>query len=305
MGPAGVGVEPRPERHVASQRRGRSANLSRRRPFNDQAPQVDLLPLATLAAVLVVLVILFDWNWLKGLVEDQASAALGREVEIAGDLDVDMGLRPRITIEDARLANAPWASDAPMVAVARAEAVIDLPALLRGRLELPEVVVVGPAVRLETRPDGPPNWEMKPGEPSQRPPTIPQIGRLQLRDGSIAYRDHGSGRTIAATLAELSGSTVGGTAIAATGEVEGEPVTLEVKAAPVQGGERPQVAYRIDARDRGRADPDHRVRRHRPARAPAGRSTSSSKLAAPMRPSSCDSSASTFPSCRGFRHRAG
>jgi AsmA family protein len=67
-----------------------------------------LLPLVALAAVLSVLVILFDWNWLKGLVEDQPSAALGRDVEIPCDLDVELGLQPRIIIEGARLANAPW-----------------------------------------------------------------------------------------------------------------------------------------------------------------------------------------------------
>src|SRR5918996_1029825 len=112
-------------------------------------------------------------------------AALAREVEIAGNLDVDLGLHPRITVEDVRLANPPWASDAPMAAVERAEAVIDLPALLRGRLELPEVIVTEPAISLETQPDGPPNWELEPGEPSEGPPTIPRIGRLQVRDASI------------------------------------------------------------------------------------------------------------------------
>jgi AsmA family protein len=188
-----------------------------------------LLPLAALAAALIVLAILFDWNWLKGLVEDQASAALGRNVELAGDLDVDLGLRPRITIEDAQLANAAWASDAPMAAVARAEAVIDLPALLRGRLELPEVIVTAPAVSLETRPDGPPNWQLGPDEPSEGPPTIPRIGRLQVRDASIRYHEYGSGRTIAARLTEASGSTDDRTELTATGEVEGEPLDLTLR----------------------------------------------------------------------------
>jgi hypothetical protein len=192
-----------------------------------------LLPLAALAAALIVLVILFDWNWVKGLVESQASAALGREVEIAGNLDVDLGLRPRITVEDVRLANPPWASDAPMVAVERAEAVIDLPALLRGRLELPEVIVTEPAASLETQPDGPPNWELEPGEPSEGPPTIPRIGRLQVRDASIRYLEHGSGRTILAILAEVTGSTDDGAELTATGEVEGEPLEVKLTGAPL------------------------------------------------------------------------
>jgi uncharacterized protein involved in outer membrane biogenesis len=193
-----------------------------------------LLPLVALAAVLSVLVILFDWNWLKGLVEDQASAALGRDVEIAGGLDVELGFQPRIIIEDARLANAPWASDVPMIAAARMETVIDLPALLQGRIELPEVSVTGPAVSLETRPDGPSNWQL--GPLSERPPTIPRIGQLQVHDASFRYYDHGSGRAIAASLTEVSGSTDrpdGGMALTAVGEVEGEPLDLKLTGAPL------------------------------------------------------------------------
>jgi uncharacterized protein involved in outer membrane biogenesis len=206
-----------------------------------------LLPLAALAAVLIVVMILFDWNWLKGLVENQVSATLGREFEIAGDLDVDLALRPRITIENARLANPPWASDAPMVAVARAEAVIDLPALLQGRLELPEVIVTEPALRLETRPDGAPNWQLGAEEPSEEgPPTIPRIGRLQVRDASIRYHEHGGGRTILATLPEVSGSTDrpdDGMALAATGEVEDKPLDLKLTGAPLAQVEQAAEPY--------------------------------------------------------------
>jgi uncharacterized protein involved in outer membrane biogenesis len=120
-----------------------------------------LLPWAALAVGLIVVLLLFDWNWLKGPLTSWASAKLGRQIEIAGPLDVDLSLHPRIKVDGLRIANPAWASDGPMLAVDHAEVVVDLRALLHGKIELPEVDLAKLALRLETRPDGPPNWKFK------------------------------------------------------------------------------------------------------------------------------------------------
>jgi uncharacterized protein involved in outer membrane biogenesis len=192
-----------------------------------------LWPIAAVAAIVALILVLFDWSWLKGPLEDRISAKLGRQFQIAGDLDVDLSLHPRIKVTDVRLANPPWASHEPMLVVPRAEAVIDLLALLRGEIRLPEVSVTEPSLRLETRPDGPPNWrfERKPSLPS----AIPEIGRLQITKASIDYLEHGSGRRVAASLTEVSGSTGGANgkmALAATGTLAGEPLDLQLSGPP-------------------------------------------------------------------------
>ena len=46
------------------------------------------MALGLLIVGLVVLVLVFDWNWIKGYVAREASKALGRAVVIEGDLDV-------------------------------------------------------------------------------------------------------------------------------------------------------------------------------------------------------------------------
>jgi uncharacterized protein involved in outer membrane biogenesis len=38
---------------------------------------------------IVVLILVFDWHWIKGSVARKASAAIGHTVLLAGDLDVD------------------------------------------------------------------------------------------------------------------------------------------------------------------------------------------------------------------------
>lgn len=192
--------------------------------------------LAAVAATLIVILILFDWNWLKGPIESQVSAALGRPFRVAGDLDVALSLEPRITIEGAELANASWGSDAPMAKVDRAEVVVDVLKLLQGEIVLPEVGIIRPDLLLETRPDGPPNWQFGTGEPSGGLPPVPTIGSLEVSDASIRYHDLGSEQSITAELTRIAGSTgspEGGLKLNATGRVHGEPLDLDVTGAPL------------------------------------------------------------------------
>ena len=95
--------------------------------------------LAAVAVLLIGVLILFDWNWLKGPIESQVSGRLGRPFRIHGDLDVELSLQPRITVEGVELGNAPWGSDAPMAKIDRVEVTVDLLKLVQGEIVLPEV----------------------------------------------------------------------------------------------------------------------------------------------------------------------
>jgi uncharacterized protein involved in outer membrane biogenesis len=158
--------------------------------------------IGTLGAIAVLLLgalILFDWNWLKRPIESQVSERLGRPFRIHGDLDVELSLQPKITVERAELGNAPWASDAPMAKIDRVEVAVDLLKLVQGEIVLPELRIAKPDLLLETRPDGPPNWQFgQAQEASPSPPALPRIGQLEVSDASIRYHDHGSGRNVAA-----------------------------------------------------------------------------------------------------------
>ena len=121
-----------------------------------------LLSLAALAAILIVVLVLFDWNWFKGPIEGAASAALGRDVEIAGELDVDLSMTPTITLEQVRIANAAWGSRPHMLAVPRLAFALDLSQLLRGAIELPFLRVQEPDLLLETNRQGEANWQFGP-----------------------------------------------------------------------------------------------------------------------------------------------
>ena len=64
------------------------------------------IALGLLMVGIVVLVLVFDWNWIKGYVAREASKALGRTVVIEGDLDVELSWSPLVRIDHIRIANA-------------------------------------------------------------------------------------------------------------------------------------------------------------------------------------------------------
>jgi uncharacterized protein involved in outer membrane biogenesis len=116
-----------------------------------------LVPLAALGAGLIVFVVLFGWNWLKGPIEGLASAALERRFEVA-DLDVDLSTAPVVTLDRVRIANADWGSRPDMLSVAQVRFAIELSPLLRGDIRLPFLRVQEPDLLLETNREGLANW---------------------------------------------------------------------------------------------------------------------------------------------------
>jgi uncharacterized protein involved in outer membrane biogenesis len=155
---------------------------------------------------LVVLVLVFNWNWIKGYVEREASQALGRTVVIEGDLDVQLSWAPLIRMDHVRIANAPWSPEPSMLTVQRLVFRLNLRELLRGRLVLPTVELVEPILRLETSEQGVPNWTFGPDRPAKDSPThlaLPSMGEVHLREGRVIYMDYASHKGIAATLAEV------------------------------------------------------------------------------------------------------
>jgi AsmA family protein len=169
------------------------------------------IALGLLIVGLVVLVLVFDWNWIKGFVEREASKALGRTVVIEGDLDVKLSWSPLVRMDHVRIANASWSPEPSMLTAQRLVFRFHLRELLRGRLVLPTVELVEPVLRLETSEQGQPNWTFGPERPAKDSPTplaLPSIGEVHLREGRVTYMDYSSHTEIAATLAEVHATTI-------------------------------------------------------------------------------------------------
>lgn len=136
---------------------------------------------------IVVLIILWDWNWLRGPIERQVQARTGREFRIRGDLDVDLGWTPKISAESVSFGNASWSKQPVMADARRAELHVALSPLFRGQVQLPQIRLDHPRLLLETNPrGGPGNWVF--GEPGQ---TQVQFRRVNIDQGQLRFLDPG------------------------------------------------------------------------------------------------------------------
>ncbi len=144
--------------------------------------------LAILAAVLLallVLLLLFEWNWLKGPLQRTVEARTGRAFVIGGDLEVDLGRITTIAGDELSFGNAKWSKQSTMATADRAELDIELwPLLLQRDLRIREARLSQPDLRLETGPDGKGNWVLK--ESSNKDESLP-LSRLWIDDGRLRY----------------------------------------------------------------------------------------------------------------------
>ncbi|MBI4206143.1 MAG: AsmA family protein [Betaproteobacteria bacterium] len=138
-------------------------------------------------AALAVAVIFFPWNWLRGPIGGLVTEKTGRTFVIAGDLDVKLGLTPRIRMRDVRFDNSEWAHDTRMITAKEADFTIDLRELWRGRLVFPDVRLSEPSVSLERARDGQRNWILK--ETDDGTAAAPEIRQLAIDQGVIRLRD--------------------------------------------------------------------------------------------------------------------
>ncbi|WP_202844296.1 AsmA family protein [Luteimonas saliphila] len=214
--------------------------------------------LAAAVGAVVLLVLLWDWNWLKGPVERIVEARTGREFEIAGNLGVDLGRITAVTADDVRLGNADWSEHADMATADRIALQLELWPLLRGSVRLAEIRLRRPDVRLEAHPeDGPGNWDFgfedDGGEPLR-------VRRFWVEDGRLRFDDARRKTGIDIRLASREpreGDAAPAIALRGDGRWTGNPFTLEGAAeSPMElrDTERP---YRLDLRARAGATRAH------------------------------------------------
>lgn len=96
-----------------------------------------IVPLSLIAVAALALTV-----FTKQLVEYGLTQALGREVQIKGELDIDLSSSPTIHAENLRIANAEWSEIPNMLEVGALTTTIYLSALLDGRIVIPELRLI-------------------------------------------------------------------------------------------------------------------------------------------------------------------
>ncbi|HYX00823.1 MAG TPA: AsmA family protein [Reyranella sp.] len=194
-----------------------------------------LLTLIVVAAGLAYLYVTSDD--FRSRIEGQASSFSGRKTTIA-DISIDWGWTPRIHLAGVQLANAEWAHEPHMLKIDQADFEIRLWPLLGGNLDLPSLVLRKPEVVIEKGDQDRLNWELGEAptaaavakqavEPENRFET-PVIGRLEVTDGKLSYRDPKRKLELDGTVTTATGKAgeQPQAELELKGKLEGQPLTL-------------------------------------------------------------------------------
>lgn len=166
-----------------------------------------VLIIASMAAVYVFLAT-YDYNKLKPHIARMVKDATGRELNLAGELDLAIGFSPALMVTDIALANASWGSQPQMITVEKLEAQVWLLPLLKRDVEVKNISLTGVDMLLETDPTGKGNWDFitksrkgkgVEGFTSEKI----DIDNIRIKNLRLAYRQGKEGSTRIYTLASL------------------------------------------------------------------------------------------------------
>jgi uncharacterized protein involved in outer membrane biogenesis len=216
--------------------------------------------LLALIAILIVVVLTFDWNRMKPTVNDKVSQAIGRPFEIRGDLSVhwrreptESGIAawmpwPTFTALDIAVANPDWTKNRQFAHLDALEFRLSPFPLIGKRIVIPSVQLRAPQVDLERVADGRDNWTFKLPED-----TGPSEWALDLHDigfdkGHIDISDVSNKLQMAVDVTPL------GKAIPFAKIMADQEQASRQQATQAVGGKAPQALAKNDAGEKDRAN---------------------------------------------------
>lgn len=173
--------------------------------------------------VLVLVIQLAGWDWLRGPVETRVSRALDRQVTINEPLAVAWrwDFVPQVTVAGVTVADDGWTGEDHFIEIERAVADVAVLDLLRGNVNLREAWITGMSLRLTVSEDGRNNWGLgREGGPGR----APIVGAMHLDESRVIYRNAARAMSFTARLDTVrSGDGTGEerTAIEGEGEMRG------------------------------------------------------------------------------------
>lgn len=234
-----------------------------------------LWAVVALVVVLVVAVVaapfLIPVDTYKDEIRKQVRAATGRDLTVAGEINLSILPRTQLTVGQVAFANASWAGEPQMARLDQLRVRVNPFALLSGELQVESFVLEKPVIHLAVSKDGTPNWALatgkaKPaGDGEAAEPSAPaaeggglplkDIGLQDVRlvDGTVTYTDMKTGETQTLSQVNLSVSLQAlDQPFNADGSVQwnGETVEVSLDAGPPRGlmaGEPTKLALNVES----------------------------------------------------------
>ena len=189
-----------------------------------------------LVAAIVIFLLLFEWNWLRGPIGRWASAEYDREVALQGDLDVRLfSWTPSVVINDLKFGGPTWDRETDTANVGRIEASVRLRKLLGGEIEMPLLAIDRAEVNLIATEDGRQSWDLEPDKPDDgKGAKLPVIQQLIISGGHIVLDEQKRGLTLDAKMnaRETAHDGDSGFVLDGKGSINRSPLTLRVEGGP-------------------------------------------------------------------------
>src|SRR6185369_7477752 len=145
------------------------------------------IPLVLIGAIIVAALV-WDWNWLRPMVEQRASTALGRKVTLR-NLDVKIGWHPLVIADGIAVANPPdFPAHSQFGSIEKLKVRVDLRPLFHRQIHLLEISAERPQGDLRPGPNGEPNWKFDIASKGGSGTPI-EIGSVNISDGNIKVFD--------------------------------------------------------------------------------------------------------------------
>lgn len=189
-----------------------------------------------LVAIIVIFLLLFDWNWLRGPIGRWASAKYDREIALQGDLDVNLfSWTPSVIVRDLKFGGPQWAKEKDTADIAEIKASVRLRKLFAGQIEMPLLSFTKPDVTLIATKDGKNSWTLGPPKPDDgKGMKLPVIQQLIITDGHITLDEQKRGLTLNADVNAREAANDGdaGFVLDGKGSVNRSPLTLRIEGGP-------------------------------------------------------------------------
>lgn len=183
--------------------------------------------LVALGATVVAIVKSTDFNAYKDWVAGQVKAATGRDLVLAGNVDVGLSLSPTVTVEQVTFRNAEWGTEPAMLRFGKLTAEIELLPLLSDKIVIKRLILSDADILLETNPEDIGNWVMgSPGGGSTAP--LPHIGEITIEKLSLRYRNGVTGAAQRLDIDQLAAQSDAGGAITFALKATGDNQPIQI-----------------------------------------------------------------------------
>jgi hypothetical protein len=175
-----------------------------------------------LILALIVVVHTYDYNRLKPRIESAVRDTTGRELTMAGDIELDFGFSPALVLERVALQNAEWGSKPQMAECERFELEVALFPLITGNVRIKRLILVRPVMLVEKSEQGVFNYEFTTGADKAKEETkAPQdtegkpkeqalpgleVNRVRIDGGELVYRDRAADSSFTVGLDRMRAS---------------------------------------------------------------------------------------------------